>query len=345
LARRAAGTASPISVRATIAAALFARRRLGGAKNMSGVGGGKTNEEMHYAYIQNMRPISQQILAALKEIAIDCLLFRDYNQDPDVPLCFGQTPADLSPIQQQQQQQQQNQQQQQMGPRLPRLDRYCTAAQHLLLQDEGSNVLTEFTPVDINPEYVRQSDEFERACKLGKALPALIGPVTYKDLLVHEALAAPLLEGSAAAAVYVRYNIQTETLLIKEVLQLMSTKGGGLGEDLKLWMLVTALPHPHRAPLDQFVIRRLDRKTEEDRRRYTGIVEQIIKWMQFRLAVDLATENLVQFLKRIPTIADLGKPNLAAIPPRYFPTPSAPPLADLSKTAGTFRRPRRNRTR
>jgi hypothetical protein len=263
------------------------------------------------------------ILQALKEIAIDCLLFRDYNADPSVPLCYGQQP------------------QQPQQSRGPAFDRFCATSQHLLLQDEDDTDLVEFSTTNINPEGVRLTDAFERSCKLARAPVITLGPVGYRDLLILEALKAPTTVDPKV--IERQYSLGKDDLIIREVLQMLARPNPDLQEELKLWMLVSALSDAsrHRGALERFIQHRVDRTTDDKRGRLSGMVEQITTWMRLRLELDMAVDALQRFLRDKPTLANLLSARTAPpapagpatpllplppLPPRVLVTPSAPPL-------------------
>ena len=328
-------------------------RRMGGAavRGAPTVGAApRTNEEWHYLYLSSQRPASVNILQALKEVAIDCLLFRDYNGDPTVRLCYGQTPVDvrtpsgqllLPGVR--------------PAPRLPRFDRFCATSEYLLLQDEDDTSLTEFSTNSLNPEGIRLADSFERRCDLANTTVVMLKSASYRDFLIIEALKAPIAVNLNAIERIFGVQ-QRNVLIIKEILQMLAKPPTGseaaeqwsLKQDLKLWMLVSALSDEsgHRSALERFVQHRIARLNEEQQRKFAGMAEQITSWMKMRLELDIAYDTLINFLRQIPTFNNLFlflrppsappsvPPPLAFVPrvqqrSRLIPQPSAPTLSDL----------------
>lgn len=300
----------------------------------------RTNEEWHYMYLNAKQPASAEILNALKEAAIDCQLFRDYNGDPAVRLCYGQTPSDLPAAAVSDT----------TGlARLPRFDRYCSTLEYLLLQDEDDTNLIEFSLNDINPEGIRLADSFERRCKLASAPIVHLGAVGYRDLLILEALKAPMAVNPAA--VFTKYGLKADELLIRDILNFIAknnTDGVSVDLDLKLWMLVSALSEAtqHRPALERLVQHRLNRKSEADLQKFAGTVDQITSWMRLKLELDMAVDALAQFYRQTPSLDSLF-PNAFTPPtptpsaPTLPPEPSAPPLEMPMRAAGAslYRRP------
>jgi hypothetical protein len=261
----------------------------------------RTNEEWQYVYLQGQKPASTTILDELKNIAIDRLLFQNYN---------GLTKRLIDDRQSQMK---------------PRYDRFCSTSANLLLQDEMDPQLVEFTEDGmINPEGVRASDVFERSCSLAKASVVTFNGVGYRDLLVLEALKAPATPTPSAS----------DNFIIRQILQLLAqpsqVQQWSLEQDLKLWMLVSSLPETsrHREALERFLQHRIMRLTDDQQQRVLlGMVEQITTWMRKRLQVDFAVQALQEFFKRLPTLQTLfSRPPVA---PRVMLPPSAPPLSSL----------------
>jgi Type III restriction enzyme, res subunit len=259
----------------------------------------RTNEEWHYLYLAAKRPASALILQALKEADIGCYLYKGYNADPTVSLCFGQQPSAAED--------------RAGASRLPRSDRYCSRSSYLLLQDEDDALLTEFDANGgVNGEGLWEADSFQRRCSLGLAPIVELGEPGYRDLLILTALTAPS-AGSAAGAL-AELGLAGDELVVREILASLA-KGAtptaeqvarpwSLSQELRLWILAAALENPDaRAALRRFLEHRVDRRsTEEERGRWRGIVDQISRWMRLRFRLDRAAEELARFYRAPPTL-------------------------------------------
>lgn len=287
--------------------------RMGGALSSDEKGMRRTNEEWHYRYLMGRQSPSETILNALKEVAIDCQLFRDYNGDPAVRLCYGQSPSEqMRPIN---------------SSSSARFDRYCSKLNYILLQDEDEAILTEFSLKGTNPEGIRDGDSFDRRCNLALAPIISLAPVSYRDELILEALQEEPqadLVGSAFA--------------VKEILGMLSKEKAGtdsftLQDDLRLWSLVTSLSDysGHRSALERLVRHRLSRGGQQLQSKFAGMVDQITTWIRLKMNLDAAIATLTQFYRAIPSFQSFtsfisNTPSTTPIPPRRLLPPSAPDL-------------------
>jgi hypothetical protein len=285
----------------------------------------ETNEQLHYRYMVSRRPASQLILQALKEDAIDCYLFKDYNQDPEVTACSGGPGPGFG-----------------FGLGFGARDRYCYAANYLLLQDETSPTLTEFSLTTVNAAALRPSSSFERSCQLANAPVISLGAPSHRDWLLYQSLLTnPPFRPSPGGI-----------LAVQAIFGALADpdRSINLRRDMSLWHLVAQLPASHRASLGSFLRDRLDRIPAEDRSKIEGLAEQILNWMKLDGQRTQVLRTLAEFLLERPSLqaflrptvrdesiggtpmipntkAPLGVPTLlvTGIGPRVMLEPSAPP--------------------
>jgi hypothetical protein len=166
----------------------------------------------------------------------------------------------------------------------------------------------------------------------------MLGAVGYRDLLALEALKSPVVTSRIAIAQ--QFNISSEQMLAQAILQMIATQHvastgspWSLRDELKLWMMVTALPIKQRQALAQLLQHRENRLSNDQRTQYTGMVDQILQWMKLRLELEVAFQQLRKFLTTPPTITPPPPPPqvTSQIPPvpqiraYTIPTPTAPP--------------------
>lgn len=266
--------------------------------------GGRTNEEWQYLYLEGRRPYSSLILQALKEAAIDCSLFRDYNGDPSVPACYGEAAPQGSAIDGF------GQQGVGLGPQRSPYDAYCSASQYMLLQESDRADISELGPRGtVSLSTRRGPEEFESGCRAADAPVARISG-GYRAALAAAALTrAPLPDPESVRAFY---RVPDGQLLAFVVLQLASapsaliTGDGGatiqaaLDHDRKMWDLARTLPIEQRAKLAQMFARVTQQLQGKPRTAAEGLARQVGTWIDNTDALRGREADLAAFLRTPP---------------------------------------------
>jgi hypothetical protein len=264
-------------------ASLVTETRVGGAA------AAMTNEEYQYLYMEGRKPFSDLVLEAIREIAVDCPLFRDYNQNVAAPeRCYGDS-ASLST--------------KSAAKQAVRRDSFCMARNHILARDEAATSLTEMDETKtIAAQY--PIEEFDDLCARVQSQPTHLPPATYRDLLVQEALQQQPLPPTRGETQVLEqsFGLPPDTIFVNEVLRQLARAQPmfAIADDVQLWRLASGILAEHRPALVAWLAHRLARRADDDRAKFRVAVDQLTTLMQRERETAAARLQLNQLLSQTP---------------------------------------------